>query len=283
MRLANVDERAVIITAGGAVDVERHSGSEFSADPAALYPRWDEFRSWAETVEDGSGEPFDETRLGAPSPRPRQVFAVGLNYPPHAIEAGFEPPRDPLIFTKFPCCVAGARSVLPLPSGFVDWEVELVAVISRTAHHVEAADAWSYIAGLTVGQDFSEREVQARGPAPQFSFGKSFPNFAPTGPWLVTPDELPDPEDLAIECLIDGVAVQKGRTKDMLFPVADLIAYVSAVCTMYPGDLLFTGTPDGTGAARSPQRFLRVGERVVSRVEGLGSMHNLCVPAGNEF
>lgn len=283
MRLANLDDRAVVITASGAVDVQRHSGSEFSPDPATLYSRWDELRSWAETIEEDSGQPFDESGLRAPSPRPRQVFAVGLNYRPHAAEAGFEPPRDPLVFAKFPCCVAGPTSVLPLPSGFVDWEVELVAVIGRTARHVEAADAWTHVAGLTVGQDFSEREVQARGPAPQFSLGKSFPNFAPTGPWLVTADELPDPDDLAIECLIDDVAVQKGQTRDMIFPVADLIAYVSAVCTMYPGDLLFTGTPEGTGAGRTPQRFLRVGESVVSRIEGLGSMRNLCVASTDEF
>jgi 2-keto-4-pentenoate hydratase/2-oxohepta-3-ene-1,7-dioic acid hydratase in catechol pathway len=279
VRLANVGDRAVVLTSAGGVDVERHSASRFPADLTALYPHWDELREWAATIPDDAGDPVDESLLGPPSPRPRQVFAVGLNYAPHAAEAGFARPTDPLVFTKFQSCIAGPTSPVPIPSGCVDWEVELVVVIGRTARRVDAAQAWSHVAGLTIGQDFSEREVQGRGQAPQYSLGKSFAKFGPIGPYLVTVDELADPDDLAIECAIDDELVQSSRTKDLLFPVSELIAYLSAVCTLYPGDLLFTGTPDGTGAGRTPPRFLKTGETVVSRIEGLGTMRNPCVPA----
>jgi 2,4-didehydro-3-deoxy-L-rhamnonate hydrolase len=276
VRIANLNGRLVVLTQRGAVDVEAHSLGRFGPDPAAVYERWAEFAPWAASVGDDVGESFDEASLGAPSPRPGQVFAVALNYAPHAAEAGFQPPETPLVFTKFTSCITGPQADLVLPSANVDWEVELVAVIGRTARRVPRSDAWSYIAGLTVGQDFSEREVQARGPAPQFSLGKSFPGFGPTGPWLVTPDEFADPADLGINCLIDDEIVQQGRTSELLFPLAELIAYISAICPLLPGDLLFTGTPEGTGAGRSPQRFLRSGEVVTSRIEGIGSLRNTC-------
>ena len=277
MRIANLDGRLVVLTTRGAVDVHTHSRGEFPADPGAVYEDWDRFMDWARTVDGELGEPFDDARLGAPSPRPRQVFAVALNYAPHAAEARLASPDDPLVFTKFPSCITGPASDVPLPSESVDWEVELVAVIGRTASRAAAEDGWSHVAGLTIGQDFSEREVQARGPAPQFGLAKSFPGFGPTGPWLTTADEFATPDDLAIECEIDGELVQQARTREMLFPVPALIAYISAICPLLPGDLVFTGTPEGTGAGRSPQRFLRPGEVVVSRVEGIGSMSNACV------
>jgi 2,4-didehydro-3-deoxy-L-rhamnonate hydrolase len=276
LRIANLDGRLVVLTERGALDVHDHSSGAFPADPAAIYPDWDRFLAWARLLDGELGEPFDEARLMAPSPRPRQVFAVGLNYAPHAAEAGLAAPGDPLVFTKFPTCITGPVSDVPLPGEQVDWEVELVAVIGRAASRVQAGEAWSYVAGLTIGQDFSEREVQGRGPAPQFSLGKSFPGFGPTGPWLATPDELADPDDLAIECEIDGQLVQQARTSQMLFSVPALIAYISAICPLLPGDILFTGTPEGTGAGRSPQRFLRPGECVTSRIESLGAMVNRC-------
>lgn len=276
MRIANLSGRLVVLTKHGAVDVHNYSKGTFPADPAAIYPDWERFLAWARALDGDLGEPFDEAQLRAPSPRPRQVFAVGFNYAPHAAEAGVAAGSDPLVFTKFPSCITGPNSDVPLPGEQVDWEVELVAVIGRLASHVSPADAWSSVAGLTIGQDFSEREVQGRGTAPQFSLGKSFPAFGPTGPWLTTPDELADPDDLAIECEIDGQVMQQARTSDMLFSVPGLIAYISAICPLLPGDIVFTGTPEGTGAGRSPQRFLRAGERVTSRIEGLGGMVNRC-------
>ena len=151
-------------------------------------------------------------RCKAPVPRPRQVFAIGLNYAAHAAEAGVESPTFPPTFTKFPTCLTGPDATVELPSEFVDWEVELVVVIGRLAHEVAEGNGWSHVAGLTVGQDLSERIVQTRPPAPQFSLGKSFPGFGPIGPWVVTPDELDNPDDLALGCTVNGEEVQKSRT-----------------------------------------------------------------------
>jgi 2,4-diketo-3-deoxy-L-fuconate hydrolase len=152
-------------------------------------------------------------------------------------------------------------------------------VIGKAAFRVASADAWDHVAGLTVGQDFSERVVQAQGPAPQFSLGKSFPGFGPTGPWLVTPDEFANADDIALECRINDRLVQQGRTKDLIFPIPELIAYISSICRLYPGDLIFTGTPEGTGAGRVPPQFLQAGEVVVSSIEGIGALRNRCVSA----
>jgi 2,4-diketo-3-deoxy-L-fuconate hydrolase len=283
LRIANVEGRLTVVTKAGAVDVERRSQGAFDARPEHIYDRWDEFLQWARDLDPSLGEPLDESRLGPPSPRPRQVFAVGLNYAPHAAEAGLAKPSAPLVFTKFQSCIAGPNVDVGLPSDTVDWEIELVAVIGRAADHVPASQAWSYVAGLTVGQDYSDRVVQQEGPAPQFSLGKSFAGFGPTGPWLVTTDEFTDPDDVGLECEIDGATVQRGRTRDLLFPVPELVARISAICCLYPGDLLFTGTPEGTGAGRTPPRYLRAGEVVVSRIEGIGTMRNRCVSARSRF
>jgi 2-keto-4-pentenoate hydratase/2-oxohepta-3-ene-1,7-dioic acid hydratase in catechol pathway len=142
--------------------------------------------------------------------------------------------------------------------------------------------AWSYVAGVMVGQDLSERTVQLAGPVPQFSLGKSFPGFGPTGPWLVTPDEPPDRDDLRLACSVDGRVLQDGRTRDMIFSVPELVARISAVCPMSPGDLIFTGTPSGVGMGRKPPEFLRPGTTLVSTIEGLGELRNALV-AGPGF
>lgn len=280
MRLANVAGRLTLVLADGGLDVARASGGRFAPDPAAAYERWDDLREWAAGVDGELAQPVDDARLLPPSPSPRQVFAVGLNYRDHAAEAGLDLPDGlPPTFTKWPTCLAGASSAVPLPSASVDWEVELVVVISRRAERVRAEHAWGHVAGLAVGQDFSERVVQLSGPVPQFSLGKSYPGFGPFGPCLVTADELPDPDDLQLDCTVNGEQVQKGRTSQMIFPVAELVARLSAVCPLLPGDVLFTGTPAGVGMARTPPRYLSPGDEVVSTAEGIGSLRNLCVPA----
>ena len=280
MRMASVAHRLALLSGGGeAIDVARHSDHRFSSDPQAVYERWEEFRDWAADVgptTDGTAQAVTPATLGPPAPTPRQVFAIGLNYTDHAKEAGLGLPEAPPTFTKFPTCVTGPYGELPLPSGAVDWEVELVVVIGRQAHRVKQEKAWEYVAGLTVGQDFSEREVQLAGPAPQFSLGKSFPAFGPIGPWLVTPDEFDDPGDLELTCTVNGEQVQKARTSSMIFPVPELIARLSAVCPLLPGDLIFTGTPSGVGGARDPRKFLAPGDVVVSRVEGIGEIRQHC-------
>lgn len=279
MRIATYADRLTLLTPS-AVDVETTSRGRFAADPAAVYPRWDEFREWADAVsgDEPSSVAAEASQLGAPSPRPRQVFAIGLNYRTHAAEAGLAPPEHPPTFTKFPSCITGPSGPVHLPpGGCVDWEVELVAVIGREAREVDSAAAWAHVAGLTIGQDFSERVLQTTGPAPQFSLGKSFAGFGPIGPCLVTPDELDDPDDLELECAVNGETVQKDRTSSLIFPVSELVARLSTVCTLYPGDLVFTGTPSGVGHARRPRWYLQPGDQVTSRIEGLGTMTQTCV------
>jgi 2-keto-4-pentenoate hydratase/2-oxohepta-3-ene-1,7-dioic acid hydratase in catechol pathway len=157
----------------------------------------------------------------------------------------------------------------------VDWEVELVVVIGRRCERVAQPDAWSHVAGVMVGQDLSERQLQLSGSVPQFSLGKSFQGFGPTGPELVTIDELDDPDDLTLGCgLGDGAALQTGRTRDMIFPVPELIARLSAVCPLLPGDLIFTGTPAGIGGGRKPPKFLQPGDVLISWIDGVGFLQN---------
>ncbi|MCS0599722.1 fumarylacetoacetate hydrolase family protein [Streptomyces sp. LP11] len=276
MRIANVCGRLALITDDQtrAVDVEEAGGGRFGADPQAVYERWTEFRSWAATVELPPGRPFEAVDLGSPAPAPRQLFAIGLNYRKHASEAGFAVPEGlPPVFTKFATSISGPVTEVALPTGgHTDWEVELVAVIGTRAEHVAEADAWSHVAGLTAGQDISERISQLAGPVPQFSLGKSFPGFTPMGPWLVTPDEFDNPDDLELGCRINGEQVQKGRTRDLIFTVPTLISKLSAVLPLLPGDVVFTGTPAGVGLGRDPQRWLAPGDVLVSSVEGIGEL-----------
>jgi 2-keto-4-pentenoate hydratase/2-oxohepta-3-ene-1,7-dioic acid hydratase in catechol pathway len=211
------------------------------------------------------------------SPRPRQIFAVGLNYVDHAAESGLSLPEQPMIFTKFASCLAGPYGDIVLPSATVDWEIELVVVIGRAAAGVREANAWDHVAGLTVGQDLSDREVQMRGAPPQFSLGKSFAGFGPVGPYLTTLDEVADPTALGLTCTINGEVVQDGSTSSMAFSVPEVIGYLSGICTLLPGDLIFTGTPPGVGLGRKPPRYLAPGDILESTITGLGTMRHRCV------
>ncbi|MFF7475734.1 fumarylacetoacetate hydrolase family protein [Streptomyces sp. NPDC008092] len=279
MRIANVHGRVVLVNAAGrALDIEQASGGLFGADPQALYPRWAEFRRWARETGHETAvlapQPFEPEHLGSPAPLPRQVFCVGLNYRDHAAESGFAVPDTlPPVFTKYVSSITGPVSTVSLPEGgHTDWEVELVVVVGKTARHIEPAHAWDHVAGLTAGQDLSERITQLQGPAPQFGLGKSFPGFSAMGPYLVTPDEFTDPDSLELGCSVNGVQVQKGRTGDLIFSVPVLLARLSAILTLLPGDVVFTGTPSGVGMGRSPQQFLATGDVLVSYVEGIGEL-----------
>ncbi|MFG2435826.1 fumarylacetoacetate hydrolase family protein [Streptomyces sp. NPDC048508] len=274
MRIANLSGRLVLIVDGLAVDVEDASGGRFTADPQAVYERWEEFRRWAAQARLPEGSPVDPVLLGAPAPAPRQIVAAGLNYRDHAAESGFALPENmPPVFTKFATSLTGPVTEVTLPpGGHTDWEIELVAVIGIRAHRISADSAWEHVAGLTVGQDLSERITQLEGPSPQFSLGKSFPGFAPIGPWLVTPDAFDDPDDLGLRCTVNGEEVQKGRTSDLIFSVPELLARLSSVIPLLPGDLVFTGTPAGVGLGRNPQRFLAPGDDLVSTIEGIGEL-----------
>ncbi len=286
MRLANAQGRLTIvpptiasIVDGGSVqgiDVETASGGRFSSDPQGVYAVWDAFTAWFEEAELDEGTvSIVAGDLGPVAPRPTQIFAIGLNYADHAAESGHAVSSVPPTFTKFATCLAGPTATVRLPRGSVDWEVELVVVVGREASGLRRPDAWFHVAGVTVGQDFSERELQRSGSAPQFSLAKSFPNFGPIGPALVTPDELRDPDDLAIRCSVDGELMQSARTSSMVFDVPELLVHLSSVVRLLPGDVIFTGTPSGVGMGRTPQRFLRPGEAVESEIEGVGKLRNL--------
>ena len=281
MRFGNLAGRFVLRTDEGAVDVAAATNGLLPADPAEAYVRWDDVTAWAAALDPATLGPvvtkdLGLEALGPPSPRPRQVFALALNYADHAGESGLAAPAGPSVFTKFPTSVAGPFGTVALPSATVDWEVELVVVIGRPARHVAAADAWAHVAGVTVGQDLSDRVVQFADATPQFSLAKSFPGFSPLGPWLVTPDELGDPDDLELGCAVNGETVQAARTTEMVFRVPAIVAHLSRVLPLLPGDLVFTGTPAGVGALRTPPRFLAPGDVLTSWVTGVGEMRHVC-------
>ena len=271
MRVANLSGRAVLLSDTGAIDIETASDGRFGPSLAALYDEWDGFCTWAPSAT-GHPQPIDVAELGSPSPRPRQSFGIGLNYAKHAAESGSPIPDFPLTFTKFPSCIAGPISTVELESETVDYEVELVVIVGRRAHRVRAADAWSHVAGVCIGQDLSDRVVQKRPPIPQFSLGKSFPGFGPMGPWLTTIDDLDNPDDLALSCSLNGEVMQDSRTSDLIFSVPQLFEELSAITPFLPGDVIFTGTPEGVGQSRTPPRFVRPGDVLVSTLGGVGSI-----------
>lgn len=285
MRIGNLAGRLTLFTADGAIDVERASGGRFAADPQAVYDQWTAFSHWA-TGDHGDPEPFSADDLRAPAPRPAQVFAIGANYPAHAAEGGLDVPEWPMVFTKFVSSFTGPTGEIALPAATVDWEAELVVVISRRAYHVPSAFGWEHVAGLTVGQDLSERTMQLRGEYPQMGLAKSYPGFSPMGPYLVTPDEFEDPDRLALGCFVNGETMQQASTADLVFSVPALIAELSAVLPLEPGDLIFTGTPAGVGMVRNPPRFLRPGDELSTYVEDIGEMRHTFVagppPVSNE-
>jgi 2,4-diketo-3-deoxy-L-fuconate hydrolase len=278
MRLANLAGRLAIVTGDQALDVERASRGRFASDPQAIYDCWADFLAWAESSDLSAAEDFAETDLEAPVPRPRQVFAIGLNYADHAAESDFALPSDPVVFTKFPASLGAPNVDVELSGDTVDYEVELVVVIGARAHRAAAKDGWNYVAGLTIGQDISDREVQRRGPAPQFSLGKSFANYGPIGPVVVTLDEFADRDAIGLTTQLqvgDSITTkQDGNTRDLIFSVPELVARLSAVTVLYPGDIIFTGTPSGVGLGKNPPEYLNRGEVLISTIEGIGTIRN---------
>lgn len=282
MRIGNIGGRALLITGDNAgIDVATASEGVFGPSVQTLYDRWAEFRAWAARAPLDGAEVrhFTAEEIDAPAPAPRQVFAIGLNYAEHAGESGVAVPEEPAVFTKFPTSLTGPVTEVTLPEGNVDWEVELVVVIGREARNVPRENAWEYVAGVTVGQDLSERRLQHVGPLPQFSLAKSYPGFGPIGPFLVTVDEFDDPDDLVLGCSVNGETVQSSRTRHMIFSVPELLARLSAVAPLLPGDVVFSGTPSGVGGARRPPRFLAPGDTLVSYVQDIGRLTQTFVSA----
>lgn len=279
MKIANIDDRLTLVVGAGGIDVEKASNGLFAADPAAIYDRWAEFRRWAAAGVEFPADPIDDASLGAPSPRPRQVFSIGANYPDHAAEADFTLPEVMEVFCKFPSSIAGPNAEVPLPKSTVDWEAELVVAVGTVAHRVRQEEAWDYVAGVMGGQDYSERDRQMA--ASQWGLAKSYPAFGPTGPWLVTPDELTNPDDIGLTCWVNGEQMQHARTSRMIYSVPEIVAELSSFCTLYPGDLIFTGTMSGVGFLRKPPQYLTVGDVVTTEVEGVGRLRNTMVADGN--
>ncbi len=278
MRIANAGGRAVLHHEGSWYDVESATGGEFPSNPRALVGRLDELATWLDSARMDGLAPV-EPDFGPPVPDPIQIFAIGLNYRAHAEETGSQIPDYPVVFTKWPTSLASSTDAVKLPTDTVDWEAELVVVIGKEAHQVEKEDALNHVAGYMNGQDFSERRLQNVGAKPQFSLAKSYPGFSPTGPYLVTLDEIEDPHDLAIRTTLvkDGgetELVQDSRTSDLIFDVPTLVSELSKVVRLVPGDLIFTGTPSGVGLGRTPKMFLQPGWRVQTEIEGLGTMDN---------
>ena len=275
-RLIDIDSRAALERDGNWYDLARLTGDPAMADTMTAVARHGELHDLHDRT--ASHEPdgsVDAAHLGPCVPRPQKVFGIGLNYRSHAAESKMELPTAPLTFTKFPSCIVGPTADVVLSGPAVDWEVELVVAIGTGGRRIAEADAWSHVAGLTLGQDVSDRQVQLSGTPPQFSLGKSFDTFGPIGPALVSVDAFDDPDDVEIWCDVAGERMQQASTSDLIFSVPQLIAYLSSICTLVPGDLIFTGTPSGVGGPRG--RFLRDGEMLESGNDVIGRLTNRCV------
>lgn len=229
----------------------------------------------ARAIAQGSPHTGPVTLL-APVPDPQKIFGIGLNYADHAREQGKEPPAEPVIFNKLPTCVRahGNPIVLPKLSQEVDYEAELVVIIGKRGKHISRAEAMSHVAGYTVGNDVSARDWQARKPGGQWLLGKSFDSFAPFGPELVTVDEVGDLTNLRIQSRIDGRVMQDSTLSQLIFDVPYLLEYISGICTLEPGDVIFTGTPPGVGMARKPPVWLQPGQTVEVEIERVGTLSN---------
>lgn len=267
--------RAAIVRDGEIVDLHQNEPA-LPTDLGAVLAMGEDAWSFLRRVED-QGKALGETvRLTAPIPKPRKVICVGLNYADHAAETGATPPPEPVIFNKFPTTIIGPEEAIHLPSDSreVDYEAELVVVIGRSGRRIPEQEAMRYVAGYMCGNDVSARDWQLKKPGGQWLLGKSFDTFAPTGPYLVTKDEVENPHDLGIRLSLNGNVMQDSRTSQFLFSIPRLIAYVSRVCTLEPGDLIFTGTPGGVGFTRNPPVFLRAGDVVEVEIEGIGRLSN---------
>jgi len=230
-------------------------------------------RAFAIAISQGS---FVDGTLLAPIPDPGKVICIGLNYRDHAAEAGMEIPTEPVCFGKFGNTIIGPGEAIRLPrvSTQVDYEAELVVVMGRKAYDVPIDSAFDYVAGYCNGHDVSARDWQIGKPGKQWLLGKTPDTFAPIGPWLVSADEIPNPHELGIELRLNGEIMQHGNTREFIFGVDDIVSYLSQIMTLEPGDVIFTGTPPGVGMGRKPPVWLKPGDTVEIRIDGLGSLSN---------
>jgi 2-keto-4-pentenoate hydratase/2-oxohepta-3-ene-1,7-dioic acid hydratase in catechol pathway len=228
-------------------------------------------------VEKGEGGiDAGDLRVLAPISNPEKVICIGLNYADHAAESGMAVPSEPVVFSKFASSIVGPTDPIEAPrsSTKLDYEAELVVVVGKSGRHISEANALDHVAGYTVGHDVSARDYQLEKPAGQWTLGKTFDTFAPIGPHIVSKDEIPNPHDLGIRCILNGETVQDSNTQELIFRIETLISYLSHVFTLSPGDLIFTGTPPGVGMGRDPQLWLKPGDTVVCEIDGIGRITN---------
>lgn len=275
-RFANVKGRAALVDAdGGWFDASRISSGAICADPMGAWLQLDELHRSADAIAEATPDgKISDADLRPPIPSPRCVFAVGLNYRSHADESKMTVPETPLIFTKFPSCLAGPTDQVILGGSTDDYEAELVVVIGRGGRHIRREDAWDHVGGLIVGQDISDRTLQFAAEPVHFDLGKSRDTYGPIGPVVASIDSFADPGDLLITRDVNGERRQEDRTSNLIFDVSTLINYLSGVLTLTPGDLIFTGTPEGVGAASL--RFLGDGDVITTTIEGIGTLTNRC-------
>jgi 2-keto-4-pentenoate hydratase/2-oxohepta-3-ene-1,7-dioic acid hydratase in catechol pathway len=280
MRLATIQTshgpRAALFTGNGYVDLHAADPSLptcvrglLNGGPALLAKA-------AAAASKSQPVPAASVQLLAPILDPQKIICVGLNYRDHAEESGAPIPKEPILFSKYATTLIGpeAAIVLPSVSQEVDYEAELVLVVGKTGRHIAEKDAMDYLAGYTVGHDVSARDWQLKKDGKQWMVGKTFDTFAPIGPHLVLRDEVPDPHTLGIRLRLNGETMQNSNTNQMIFSAAQVVAYLSQIMTLVPGDLIFTGTPPGVGFARKPQVFLKAGDVVEVEIDGLGLLRN---------
>ena len=275
-KLGNIDGRSALVRNNDYYDLETISGGEVSSIGieaiqseellSDLYSKLDSFEATGN---------IDDVTLGAPITSSINCFAVGLNYRNHAEESGMEIPAFPMIFTKHTSCIVGPFDNVEMRSDIVDYEAEMVVVIGKGGKDISKDDAWSHVAGITVGQDISDRSVQFHATPPQFNLGKSFDTFGPIGPILVSHDEVDDKESLKLTCSVNDELRQDDNTNDLIFDVPYLISYISEFITLNTGDLIFTGTPAGVGATQG--KLLKDGDMLSTSIEGVGTINNKMV------
>jgi 2-keto-4-pentenoate hydratase/2-oxohepta-3-ene-1,7-dioic acid hydratase in catechol pathway len=218
---------------------------------------------------------IENSLLGAPVTNSRNCYAVGLNYRAHAEESGMEIPPFPMVFTKHTSCIVGPFDNIEMRSDIVDYEAELVLVIGKKGKNISKENAWDHVAGLTVGQDISDRAVQFHATPAQFNLGKSFDTFGPIGPYLVSPDSVANKNAVHLECHINNELRQESSTDDLIFTVPDIISYISEFLTLNTGDLIFTGTPSGVGATQG--KLLKDGDIITTSIKEIGTIKNKCI------
>lgn len=274
-RLANINDRAALVDDINYYDIAEASDGALSSDPMDVIADVSGLHALGARL--GELQPsgsLDGVPLGPPIPRPRNSFAVGLNYQAHVAEAAMEAQEAPLVFAKFSSCIVGPDADIDLRCDAGDYEAEMVAVIGTGGRDISETDSWDHVAGVMVGQDISDRALQFAAKPPHFDLGKSRDTYGPTGPYLVSTDLLVDRDALPIICDVNGERRQDGSTANLIFGVPELVAYISTIVTLAPGDLIFTGTPEGVGAAQL--KFLAPGDVITTTIDGLGTLTNHC-------